>query len=112
MLPDIIPAAVPEGRNYVVFLRSLPIAGQPDALTLWVHGDGSGNFLNVWVRDAREQVWQFSFGQIEHNAWRQLTAALDTGLGWPVQRISGSGSFVTNCTNSDECARIFVLNSS
>jgi len=85
------PAAVPEGRNYVVFLRSLPISGQPDALTLWVHGDGSGNFLNVWVRDAREQVWQFSFGQIEHNAWRQLTAALDTGLGWPVQRISGSG---------------------
>lgn len=85
------PAAVPEGRNYVVFLRSLPISGQPDALTLWVHGDGSGNFLNVWVRDAREQVWQFSFGQIEHNAWRQLTAALDTDLGWPVQRISGSG---------------------
>jgi hypothetical protein len=89
------PAAVPEGRNYVVFMRSVPIAGQPDALSLWVHGDGSGNFLNVWVKDAKDQVWQFSFGQIEHNAWRQLTAPLDTSLGWPVQRISGSSNALT-----------------
>lgn len=85
------PANVPEGRNYVVFLRALPLPGQPEALTIWVNGDGSGNFLNAWVEDATGQVWQFSFGQIEHSGWRQMTAPLDTSLDWPVQRISGSG---------------------
>jgi hypothetical protein len=49
----------------------------------------------AWVEDATGQVWQFSFGQIKHTGWRQMTAPLDTSLGWPVQRISGGGATLT-----------------
>lgn len=36
-----------EPNNYVVFLRTLPIAGQPDALRAQVYGDGSTHFLST-----------------------------------------------------------------
>src|SRR5690606_23663777 len=54
------PANIPGDRNYVVFLRTIPIAGTPDRLEMQVYGDGSGSFLNVWVKDATGQVWQFA----------------------------------------------------
>jgi uncharacterized protein YraI len=85
------PANVPGDRNYVVFLRSLPIPGRPDALQMQVYGDGAGNFLNVWVKDAAGQIWQFTFGQVKHIGWKPMVAALDTGGKWPVQLISGDG---------------------
>lgn len=86
------PANVPGDRNYVVFMRTLPIPGVPDELTMQVFGDGSGSLLNVWVKDAVGQVWQFSFGAIDHIGWKQMTAPLDTTLDWPVQPISGSAT--------------------
>lgn len=86
------PANIPDDRNYVVFLRSIPIAGEPDALEMAVYGDGSGGFLNVWVKDASSQVWQFSFGQINHTGWQRMTARLDTTLDWPVQPIGGNAT--------------------
>ena len=85
------PANIPGDRNYVVFMRSIPIAGEPATLEMQVYGDGSGSFLNVWVKDASGQVWQFSFGQIDHSGWQSMIAPLDTTLDWPVQPISGSG---------------------
>lgn len=86
------PANVPGDRNYVVFLRSIPIAGEPDALEMQVYGDGSGSLLNVWVKDAAGQVWQFSFGTIDHTGWKRLFAPLDPTLEWPVQPIGGNAT--------------------
>ena len=88
------PANIPGDRNYVVFLRTIPIAGSPDRLEMQVYGDGSGSFLNVWVKDAAAQVWQFSFGPVTHTGWKQMTAPLDPSLDWPVQPIGGSASTV------------------
>ncbi len=76
-----------EARNYLIYRQLLPISGEPVALTIWVYGDGSGNFLNAWVRDANDQSWQFTFGRINHSGWRQMRADLDLGLGWPNQAI-------------------------
>ncbi len=45
----------------------------------------------MWVKDAGGQVWQFSFGPINHTGWKRMVAPLDTTLDWPVQPISGSG---------------------
>ncbi len=83
------PANVPGGKNYVVFSQDRPIAGTPSTLNMAVYGDGSGNFLNVWVADAGGQVWQFTFGQINHTGWRTMTAQLDTSGSWPVGIVSG-----------------------
>lgn len=89
------PANIPGDRNYVVFLRTIPIAGAPERLEMQVYGDGSGSFLNVWVKDAAAQVWQFSFGPISHTGWKLLTAPLDPTLDWPVQPIGSSASALT-----------------
>jgi eukaryotic-like serine/threonine-protein kinase len=78
-------------NNFVVFEARPPVGipGQPTALSAWVYGDGSGHFLNVWLRDAGGQVRQYSFGQIKHEGWQQLTAVLDDAAGWPNVHISG-----------------------
>jgi hypothetical protein len=80
-------------KNYVVFRRvpAATIPGQPSALKLWVYGDGSGHFLNAWVRDSQGEVRQFTFGQITHTGqWQEMTAPLDTAAAWPQAHISGS----------------------
>ncbi len=86
------PANAPDGKNYVVFTRSIPVAGTPSALTMSVYGDGSGSLLNAWVKDATGQVWQFSFGPIAHTGWKTMTAPLDPSGAWPVDIISGGSA--------------------
>ncbi len=77
------------GNDYVVFLQSRPLAGDPNAISVWVYGDNSGHYLNLWLKDARGQTWQMSFGQIDHTGWRELTAILDPGQPWPAGHVSG-----------------------
>jgi hypothetical protein len=61
--------------NYVVFMAQpeLRIPNGAQALTVQVYGDGSGHFLNAWVRDAANQVWQLTFGRINHTGWAPMT---------------------------------------
>jgi len=44
-----------------VFINEASLVGQPNAVGAWVAqtGSGSGHFLNVWIKDAGGQVWQF-----------------------------------------------------
>ena len=77
------------GNDYVVFLHDQPLAGEPDHLNMRVFGDGSGHFLNAWIRDAQGEVWQATFGQIEHQGWELMTASLKPGQKWPWGHISG-----------------------
>lgn len=74
-------------NNYVVFRRTIPITGQPTALRSQVFGDGSQHFLNAWVQDANGQLWQFTFGRINHSGWQVMTAPFDLGQGWPNQAV-------------------------
>ena len=78
-------------RNYVVFQPALAlrIEGNPAALQLAVYGDGAGHYLNIWVGDAANHTWQFTFGQIRHVGWATLTAPLTLVQPWPVGSISG-----------------------
>jgi len=77
------------GNDFVVFMWGQALAGQPDQIRAWVYGDGSGHFLNAWVKDNAGQTWQFTFGQVEHTGWEQMTAYLDPGQPWPTGHISG-----------------------
>jgi len=71
--------------DYVVFLGrpALAIPGQPKGVCMQVFGDGSGNFLNMWVQDGAGAKWAFSFGKINHQGWQALSAPFDPNLGWP-----------------------------
>ena len=77
------------GNDYVVFLQSRALAGQPNAITAWVYGDGSGHFLNVWLKDAGGQTWAMSFGRVSHTGWKEMTAYIDPAQPWPSGHISG-----------------------
>jgi hypothetical protein len=66
------------------------IPGEPGGLRAWVYGDGSGHFLNAWLRDRAGEVRQYTFGQVTHQGWQQMTAAFDDARGWPNVRISGA----------------------
>ncbi len=78
-------------KNYVVFRRvpPAPIPGRPASLKLWVYGDGSGHFLNAWIRDSQSELRSFTFGQVNHTGWQEMTASLDTTAPWPQAHISG-----------------------
>jgi hypothetical protein len=81
-------------NEYVVFLNrsGVVLPGTPAALTLWVYGDGSGHFLNVWLQDSAGQVRQFTFGRVTQHGWQQMTAPIDPAAPWPQGHISGPAS--------------------
>ncbi len=79
-------------ENYVVFLAQpeLRIPADAQRLTMQVYGDGSGHFLNAWVRDAGNQIWQTTFGRINHKGWATMSATLTASREWPNGPISGA----------------------
>ena len=84
------------GNDFVVFMWSQALDGQPDQIRAWVYGDGSGHFLNAWVKDNAGQTWQFTFGQVEHTGWEHMTAYLDPDQPWPTGHISGPDNDVVD----------------
>jgi hypothetical protein len=87
---------VGDASDFVVFLQTRRLAGQPNAIMAWVYGDNSGNYLNVWLRGAAGQVWQMPLGRIQHSGWRQMTALLDPNGDWPVAHVQGPNDGAIN----------------
>jgi hypothetical protein len=76
-------------QDFVVFRQLVPLAAQPNMIGAWVYGDGSGHFLNVWIMDARDEIWSIHLGKIPGTGWRQLTGAIDPNRAWPSGHVSG-----------------------
>jgi hypothetical protein len=79
-------------NDYVVFIQRHDIQGTPNQLRLWVHGDGSGHYLNAWIVDADNETWSVPFGRVTHTGWKQMTGLIDADQPWPWGRVSGSGN--------------------
>jgi len=77
------------GNDFVVFLQTHPLGGRPTQISAWVYGDGSKHYLNVWIRDAAGEIWQFPLGQVQHSGWQQMSAWLDPAAAWPADHIGG-----------------------
>jgi len=77
------------GNDFVVFINEAGLSGQPNAVGAWVYGDGSGHFLNAWMKDASGQVWQVPLGRVSGAGWRQMVGYIVTGQPWPWTHISG-----------------------
>jgi polysaccharide biosynthesis protein PslG len=82
-----------DSNDYVVFRRDEPVAipGQPYAIGLWVYGDGSGNRVKVWLRDAEGEVLQYALGTVGPPGWRLLQAPLGAPVA-PGDRITAGGN--------------------
>jgi serine/threonine-protein kinase len=76
-------------EDYVVFVHSLSLTGQPNTAGAWVYGDGSGHLLNVWVQDAQDEIWSVHLGRVGGSGWRQMVGTLDPSLSWPTGHVSG-----------------------
>jgi len=76
-------------NDFVVFLQTFRLEGRPNQLTAWVHGDGSGHYLNAWILDAAGETLQFTFGRVRHSGWQQMVAWLQPGDPWPAGNIDG-----------------------
>lgn len=76
-------------NDYLVFMQQRLLPGEPRSLKLMVHGDGSGHFLNLWIRDSAGQVWQLPLGTVSHTGWRQMAGPIDSTQEWPWTHISG-----------------------
>lgn len=77
--------------NFVVFEArpGIMVSGTPTGITAWVYGDGSGHFLNLWLRDAAGERRSYTFGPIGQAGWQQMTAWLNDARGWPNGHIDG-----------------------
>lgn len=82
-----LPSAEPE--NFVVFTRRIGLGGQPNGVGTWVYGDGSGHYLNVWIQDAQNDVWQVPMGRVYHTGWKQMAGRIDPNQDWPWAHVSG-----------------------
>jgi hypothetical protein len=80
------------GNDYVVFSQFNTISGTPNALQVWVYGDGAGHYLNAWIQDSGGQTWQVPFGRVTHTGWRQMTGHININQAWPWTHISGSNN--------------------
>lgn len=92
--------------NFVVFRapRPISIGGQPTGITAWVYGNGAGHYLNAWVQDSAGEVRAYTFGQVFHSGWQQMTAWFDDTRDWPNGHISGGDN-----GRLDYPARLFAL---
>ena len=77
-------------NDYVVFLQTNEMNGEPNTMSAQVYGDGSGHFLNIWIRDAQNQVWQVPLGQVNHSGrWATMSGDIDPTQDWPWTHIRG-----------------------
>lgn len=83
-------------EDFVVFLRRVSLAGQPDRFSAWVYGDGSGNYLNLWVEDAEGETWAVHLGEIGGPTWRSMTGVLDPAAAWPSGHVDGPDNGVVD----------------
>ena len=84
------------GDDYVVFVRSIGLSGQPNKVGAWVYGDGSGHYVNAWVQDAQDEMWSVHLGQVGAAGWRQMVGTLGPGLPWPSGHLSGPDNGVVD----------------
>ncbi len=84
-------------NDFVVFRseRALPVLGAPTALGIWAYGDGSGHTLKIWLRDAEDEVLQYTLGAVGQQGWRFMQTPL-RGAVFPVDRISGAGNGIAD----------------
>jgi hypothetical protein len=75
--------------DFVVFRNSVSLGGQPNLLSAWVYGDGSGHFLNIWIQDAQGQVWSVHLGDVSFTGWQQLSGPIAADRPWPSGKVFG-----------------------
>lgn len=76
-------------NDFIVFLQTSDISGEPSSLDVWVYGDGSGHYLNAWIIDNEGETWQVPLGRVTHTGWSLMSGQIEVGQAWPWTHING-----------------------
>ena len=76
-------------QDFVVFRNITSVADDPNLISVWVYGDGSGHFLNVWIIDAENEAWSVHLGKIGGAGWQKLSGRIDPNRPWPSGHVFG-----------------------
>ncbi|MBN1582717.1 MAG: protein kinase [Anaerolineae bacterium] len=76
-------------NDLVIFEQKTAVGGKPNLITTWVYGDGSGHFFNVWIQDAKGEVWQIAMGRVWQTGWEKMRGMIDPAREWPTSRVYG-----------------------
>ncbi len=76
-------------QDFVVFRNITSVGDEPTLISVWVYGDGSGHFLNVWIMDAENEVWSVHLGKVGGAGWQKLSGRIDPNRPWPSGHVFG-----------------------
>lgn len=70
--------------SYAVSTTELPVAGQPQALSLWIKGDGTGAWPRIQLRRGDGTSTNIDGPPVEWTGWRQVTFPIPAGTAYPL----------------------------
>lgn len=73
--------------SYAVSTKRIDVQGKPEALGMWVYGDGQSHWLRGRIYDAAGKEWTINFtedGQLNWKGWRYVQAAIPSGVRYPL----------------------------
>jgi hypothetical protein len=68
--------------------RGTPLAGRPERLSFWLHGDGCGHSLAARFEDAAGRIYHVPLEAISFEGWREIEVPTDPS-GWTAVRRLG-----------------------
>lgn len=69
---------------YLIRKSPLPVAGEPLALGIWVHGDGKGPWVRAKVVDSTGRSFPVDFPRADWYGWKYVQADLPPQAAYPV----------------------------
>ena len=78
-----------EMDDTAVFMQFHPIRERANKVTMWVYGNYSSHYMNVWILDAEQETWQIPLGTITHHGWKEMEAVFVGPGAVELKHISG-----------------------
>jgi polysaccharide biosynthesis protein PslG len=69
------------GWKFLRLARTAELPGTPEALGMWIYGDGSGDLLRARFNDATGQTFQADGGNLDWKGWRYVSFPLSGDIG-------------------------------
>jgi len=63
----------------------IDVPGQPQAFTMWIYGNGKGEWASLHLVDANGAAQVLRGGNITWNGWQQVTFVVPAGIAYPLK---------------------------
>ncbi|MFU8945386.1 phosphodiester glycosidase family protein [Mycetocola zhadangensis] len=70
---------------YAIAPEPIELAGQPQAITMWIHGDGNGAWPRLQVKTGNGVTTNLDGALVDWEGWKEVTFAVPAGTAYPLQ---------------------------